>query len=305
MRERSKNPTNTNRNPHATHNKHTQRERVWVQQWVQKWQEQRDEVTIVYRLKLAAVMLLAASPAIALSVCVCRLGCVRERERASTNFITSAMYACAWATCVCVLRDTARHVRNYWRATGCCIICAHRKWAAFRIRFRFSLDSIRFDYWSSVDRRARFAEEVDGSNEPTRLLALLYILIGIAKVERAQAHKHIHTRTGREMGVHTHSGKCNLVYLYGYFFNSERFARHTALWSVLDNRLIERLSCVWGESWIWTELGSCLVYHRAVCCYPPIGWASLSKVVLVFLDIVSRSTAQSRLWAQHNIALIA
>lgn len=43
-------------------------------------------MTIVYRLKLAAVMLLAASPAIALCVCVfvCRWGCVRvtERERA-------------------------------------------------------------------------------------------------------------------------------------------------------------------------------------------------------------------------------
>lgn len=69
---------NTNKN---THNKHTQPERVKMeerahkrererQKWVQKWQEQRDEVTIVYRLKLAAVMLLAASPAIALYKCV-------------------------------------------------------------------------------------------------------------------------------------------------------------------------------------------------------------------------------------------
>lgn len=152
--------TNTNWNPHGTHNKHTQRERKSESVGTATSADvtrttRRGDNCLPFEISSSYVVGGVSGDC---TVCVClSVGggaweWQRERERGqtSTNFITWATYACAWAACVCVVRDTARHVRNYWRATGCCIICPHRKWAAFRIRFRLSFDSIQFD--SIVDR---------------------------------------------------------------------------------------------------------------------------------------------------------
>lgn len=158
------------------------------------------EVTIVYRLKLAAVMLLAASAAIALrvSVSVCVWVGVRERERESGNEFYYLSYVCV---CVCVRACIACVVSHEKRGTGHCIFRAQTG-----NELRVSLDSISINcsivrLFDSITRssvrRARFTEEVYGSNERTRLLALLYILIEMAK-------RRAHTHTERDGRTHTH-----------------------------------------------------------------------------------------------------
>lgn len=188
----------------------------------------------------------------------------RERERSNEHEFYYLSNVCVCVSCV--------RVRSAWDGTTREeLLTRHRllhylsapemSCVSYSISIIVPFDWIRFDCWSSLDGRARFAEEVYGSNERTRLSALLYILIGIAKVARASTQTHTHTRRDREMGVHTHNDKCNLVYLYGYF-NSERFlrgTRHFAQCSTTDWVNDWGLSCVWGESWIWTELGSCRV----------------------------------------------
>lgn len=77
---------------------------------------------------------------------------------------------------------------------------------------------------------------------------------------RARKHTNTHTHTQRQRDGRTHTQWQMQSSLFIRLFQlREIFARHTALCLVLDNRLSEWLSCVWGESWIWTELGSCRV----------------------------------------------
>lgn len=104
--------------------------------------------------------------------------------------------------CACVRACIACVVSHEKRGTGHCIFRAHTG-----NELRVSLDSISINcsivrLFDSITRssvrRARFTEEVYGSNERTRLLALLYILIEMAK-------RRAHTYTQREMGVHTHT----------------------------------------------------------------------------------------------------
>lgn len=208
--------TNTNWNPHGTHNKHTQRERKSESVGTATSADvtrttRRGDNCLPFEISSSYVVGGVSGDC---TVCVClSVGggaweWQRERARSNEHEFYYLSNVCVCVSCV--------RVRSAWHGTTREeLLTRHRllhylsapemSCVSYSISIIVRFDSIRFDCWSSVDGRARFAEEVYGSNERTRLSALLYILIGIAKVARASTQTHTHRDTEAERWAYTHT----------------------------------------------------------------------------------------------------